>query len=156
MFGKFEIVILRSRALARRLEGWAACTRVRILRGSQELAPQDDGVSALAIVLSEASLPGLTRQSILLERLLRRWMDARVKPAHDASLLSPPLPRRLAPRRQFYARRLYRRLALQLVELRQKFAEHGEVIFGRFGLGAERCERGVQIVHDQNSFSHDV
>jgi hypothetical protein len=29
-------------------------------------------------------LPGLTRQSILFERLLRRGMDARVKPAHDA------------------------------------------------------------------------
>src|SRR4051812_44917095 len=30
------------------------------------------------------SLPGLTRQSIRFERLLRRGMDARVKPAHDA------------------------------------------------------------------------
>jgi hypothetical protein len=30
------------------------------------------------------SLPGLTRQSILFVRLLRREMDARVKPAHDA------------------------------------------------------------------------
>jgi hypothetical protein len=29
------------------------------------------------------SLPGLTRQSIFFERLLRRGMDARVKPAHD-------------------------------------------------------------------------
>jgi hypothetical protein len=33
--------------------------------------------------LSAASLPGLTRQSILFERLLRRWMDTRVKPAYD-------------------------------------------------------------------------
>jgi hypothetical protein len=32
------------------------------------------------------SLPGLTRQSIVFERLLQRWMDARVKPAHDASM----------------------------------------------------------------------
>src|SRR5438270_13385885 len=31
-----------------------------------------------------SSLPGLTRQSILFERLLRRWMDTRVKPAYDA------------------------------------------------------------------------
>jgi hypothetical protein len=31
-------------------------------------------------------LPGLTRQSIVLEKpFLRRLMDARVKPAHDAS-----------------------------------------------------------------------
>jgi hypothetical protein len=30
------------------------------------------------------SLPGLTRQSIFFERFLRRMMDARVKPAHDA------------------------------------------------------------------------
>jgi hypothetical protein len=29
-------------------------------------------------------LPGLTRQSIAFEKLLRRVMDARVKPAHDA------------------------------------------------------------------------
>jgi hypothetical protein len=36
-------VILRSRALARRLEGWAACTNLVILRGSLPLAPQDDG-----------------------------------------------------------------------------------------------------------------
>jgi hypothetical protein len=33
-----------------------------------------------------ASLPGLTRQSIHFERVLRRWMDARVKPAHDGDL----------------------------------------------------------------------
>jgi hypothetical protein len=32
-----------------------------------------------------SSLPGLTRQSILFERLLRRWMDTRVKPAYDDS-----------------------------------------------------------------------
>src|SRR4051794_17112173 len=32
-----------------------------------------------------SSLPGLTRQSIHFERLLRRVMDARGKPAHDAS-----------------------------------------------------------------------
>jgi hypothetical protein len=31
-----------------------------------------------------SSLPGLTRQSIPLKTLLRRLMDARVKPAHDA------------------------------------------------------------------------
>jgi hypothetical protein len=30
-----------------------------------------------------ASLPGLTRQSIILEKTLRKKMDARVKPAHD-------------------------------------------------------------------------
>ena len=32
-----------------------------------------------------ASLPDLIRQSILFERLLRRLMDTRVKPAYDAS-----------------------------------------------------------------------
>src|SRR3954451_21701720 len=32
---------------------------------------------------STTSLPGLTRQSIVLKRVLRRWMDAGVKPAHD-------------------------------------------------------------------------
>jgi hypothetical protein len=31
-----------------------------------------------------SSLPGLTRQSILFERVLRRMMDAPVEPAHDA------------------------------------------------------------------------
>jgi hypothetical protein len=31
-----------------------------------------------------ASLPGSTRQSIHFEGFSRRWMDARVKPAHDA------------------------------------------------------------------------
>jgi hypothetical protein len=30
-----------------------------------------------------SSLPGLTRQSILFEKLFRSVMDARVKPAHD-------------------------------------------------------------------------
>jgi hypothetical protein len=30
-------------------------------------------------------LPGLTRQSIAFERVLRKKMDARVKPAHDES-----------------------------------------------------------------------
>src|ERR1700716_2268461 len=41
-------VILRSRALARRLEGWPrAPALVAILRGSQRLAPQDDGSAAL-------------------------------------------------------------------------------------------------------------
>src|SRR3984893_2638712 len=39
-------LILRSRALARRLEGWAASTEPVILRGSQELAPQDDDLPA--------------------------------------------------------------------------------------------------------------
>jgi hypothetical protein len=33
---------------------------------------------------NDSSLPGLTRQSILFERLFRRWMDTRVKPAYDA------------------------------------------------------------------------
>jgi hypothetical protein len=33
--------------------------------------------------LCAASLPGLTRQSIFFEGLLRRWMDTRVKPAYD-------------------------------------------------------------------------
>src|SRR4051794_4203298 len=32
---------------------------------------------------TEASSPGLTRPSIFFERILRRAMDARVKPAHD-------------------------------------------------------------------------
>jgi hypothetical protein len=31
-------------------------------------------------------LPGLTRQSILFERLLAKTMDTRVKPAYDAVL----------------------------------------------------------------------
>jgi len=30
-------------------------------------------------------LPGLTRQSIILQKSLRKKMDARVKPAHDAA-----------------------------------------------------------------------
>jgi hypothetical protein len=34
---------------------------------------------------STSSLPGLTRQSIALERLKSSSMDARVKPAHDES-----------------------------------------------------------------------
>src|SRR4051812_12038848 len=34
----------------------------------------------------DASLPGLIRQSIFFERLLRRVMDTRVKPAYDASV----------------------------------------------------------------------
>jgi hypothetical protein len=37
-------------------------------------------------------LPGLTRQSIVLEKpFLRRLMDARVKPAHDDSNGVPPV-----------------------------------------------------------------
>jgi hypothetical protein len=32
------------------------------------------------------SLPGLTRQSILFEKILAKKMDARVKPAHDAAM----------------------------------------------------------------------
>jgi hypothetical protein len=39
--------------------------------------PMDAGPNLLV------SLPGLTRQSIRFERVLRRLMDARVKPAHD-------------------------------------------------------------------------
>src|SRR3954447_11472174 len=70
-------------------------------------------------------------------------------------LLFAPPPCGLAPRR-FYPRLLHWRPALQLVELRQKFAEDGEVIFARLGLGSQRGERGVQIVHDQNSFSDDA
>jgi hypothetical protein len=31
-----------------------------------------------------SSLPGLTRQSIFFATTLTKWMDARVKPAHDA------------------------------------------------------------------------
>jgi hypothetical protein len=37
------------------------------------------------------SLPGLTRQSIFFERLLRRWMDTRVKPAYDAEYVAASL-----------------------------------------------------------------
>jgi hypothetical protein len=33
-------------------------------------------------VNTNASLPGLTRQSITLEKILHKKMDARVKPAH--------------------------------------------------------------------------
>jgi hypothetical protein len=33
------------------------------------------------------SLPGLTRQSIALVRLVIKMMDARVKPAHDERIL---------------------------------------------------------------------
>jgi hypothetical protein len=39
---------------------------------------------------STPSLPGLTRQSIFFERLLRSGMDARVKPAHDAENVETP------------------------------------------------------------------
>jgi hypothetical protein len=39
---------------------------------------------------SQSSLPGLTRQSISFERVLRREMDARVKPAHDAEQAGHP------------------------------------------------------------------
>jgi hypothetical protein len=60
---------------------------------------------------SSSSLPGLTRQSIIL-RILRFFkMDARVKPAHDESIIartsiSAPLARgagelRIAPRRRY-------------------------------------------------------
>jgi hypothetical protein len=35
-----------------------------------------------------SSLPGLTRQSIFFERVLRRWMDTRVKPAYDAAYVA--------------------------------------------------------------------
>src|SRR3954464_11577033 len=50
----------------------------------------------------------------------------------EVAVLSPSAPRRLARRRQFYARLPWRHVALQLVELRQEFAEHGEVILFRF------------------------
>ena len=48
--------------------------------------PVRRGFSVLSSA-SPPSLPGLTRQSILFERLLRRLMDARVKPGHDELLL---------------------------------------------------------------------
>jgi len=35
---------------------------------------------------STPALPALTRQSIRFERLMRRWMDARVKPTHDENI----------------------------------------------------------------------
>src|ERR1041385_3879812 len=50
----------------------APCPPYALLRAASR--PGNDG----------ASLPGLTRQSIIFERLLRRWMDTRVKPADDA------------------------------------------------------------------------
>jgi hypothetical protein len=36
-------------------------------------------------------LPGLTRQSIVFERLFRNGMDARVKPAHDEAWIASAL-----------------------------------------------------------------
>jgi hypothetical protein len=39
--------------------------------------------ASLPAAIMIPSLPGLTRQSILFERLFRSVMDARVKPAHD-------------------------------------------------------------------------
>jgi hypothetical protein len=38
----------------------------------------------------DSSLPGLTRQSILFERVFRRLMDTRVKPAYDAEYVATP------------------------------------------------------------------
>src|SRR4051812_42482232 len=41
----------------------------------------------------DASLPGLTRQSIRFERILRSGMDTRVKPAYDAEYVATPARR---------------------------------------------------------------
>jgi hypothetical protein len=38
-------------------------------------------------VAQNLSLPGLTRQPIVFERLFRKERDARVKPAHDGAIL---------------------------------------------------------------------
>src|SRR5947209_15376414 len=56
---------------------------------------------------SPTSLPGLTRQSIFFEGLLRSGMDARVKPAHDERLYL------LRPRLSSAPRREVRRAALR-------------------------------------------
>src|SRR5439155_13267805 len=47
---------------------------------------------------SNRTAVGLTRQSIPFGRLLRRWMDARVKPAHDDRIVfgTPPALHRTA------------------------------------------------------------
>jgi hypothetical protein len=46
--------------------------------------------TAAELDLSASSLPGLTRQSIFLKRLTSFPMDARVKPAHDEAELDAP------------------------------------------------------------------
>src|SRR3954453_18083873 len=58
--------------------------------GSDDSTGQNDAAGEARFVLLP-SLPGLTRPSIHFERLLRRVIDARVKPAHDASLVASPL-----------------------------------------------------------------
>jgi hypothetical protein len=40
-------------------------------------------LSRVPDAVRDASLPGLTRQSIILRKSLAKWMDARVTPAHD-------------------------------------------------------------------------
>jgi hypothetical protein len=47
------------------------------------------GIDAKAV---KTSLPGLTRQSIFFEMLLRRLMDARVKPGHDECMFDISIP----------------------------------------------------------------
>ena len=49
---------------------------------------------------SPPSLPGLTRQSIVFDRLTRSVMDGRVKPAHDGSYVTPSRRRTPCGRRR--------------------------------------------------------
>jgi hypothetical protein len=52
------------------------------LRRSQTVATSSDAIPTALVPTRSPSLPGLTRQSILLNESLFP-MDARVKPAHD-------------------------------------------------------------------------
>jgi hypothetical protein len=71
---------LRSGALQSRGPGCLRLevTGVPVLRSGMKNAASRPGHA-------DSSLPGLTRQSILFERLLRSMMDTRVKPAYDTA-----------------------------------------------------------------------
>jgi hypothetical protein len=82
------------------------------------------------------SLPGLTRQSILFERVLRRVMDTRVKPAYDAEYVAASCSN--SSSRSQTAKLPYSRGAM-----RPRFASPSQTARGDGAVGGARAPMGT-------------